>query len=82
MNIINHISLSDAIKELQTKTLNNIQVETAITWINRACAAMQMNNTDDAREYAHEAVEHAALSGDINLVTSVYDALHDYGIVL
>lgn len=78
--IVTTESLKAGIAELSSKHLNDIQVETAITWCNRACAAMHLNLPDDAREYAHEAVEHAGLSGDISLVAEVYAALAEYGI--
>jgi hypothetical protein len=80
--IVDNLSLATAINELNNKSITDIQVETAITWTNRACAAMHLNKPDDAREYAHEAVEHAALSGFIQLIQEVYLALSEYGIPL
>ena len=79
-DIVDNISLAKTIKELTHKSLSDINVETAIVWTNRACAAMHMNKTDDAKEYAHEAIEHAALSGSIPLLSDVYVTLGEYGI--
>ena len=80
--VVDNNSLGNAIKELSIKTLNDIQIETAIVWANRACAAMHLDKIEDAREYAHEAVEHAALSGSISLLTEIYAIFADHGIVI
>ncbi len=56
--------------ELRKKTLHQIQVETAYKWSGRACAAALLGRMDDAEEYAHEAIEHAALSGDDQLLAA------------
>ncbi len=60
--------VSEARAELSKKSLRMIQRETAITWAARAVASfMSYKRTKnlqwllDAEEYAHEAVEHAAL---------------------
>lgn len=77
--------LQAAIKELRTKTLRQIQIETAITWMYRCGAAKAiageyadqadlpqvMKYTSDAGEYGHEALEHAALAGDDELLRIV-----------
>ncbi len=60
-----------AMDELSQKSLMQIQCETAITWAYRAWAAYQMQKPLDAVEYAHEAVEHAALCGDDMVLTTV-----------
>jgi hypothetical protein len=78
--IVDNLSLGNAINELSIKTITDIQEETAIAWTNRACAAMHLNKPDDAREYAHEAIEHAALTGSIVLINEVYVVLAEYGI--
>lgn len=57
-------AVADSKEEVATKTLNQVQRETAVKWAGRACAAAMQNKHDDAHEYAHESVEHAALSGD------------------
>jgi len=80
--IVDNLSLGNAIRELSIKSLNDIQIETAVTWTNRACAAMHLDKIEDAREYAHEAVEHAALSGSIPLLTEIYAIFTDHGIVI
>jgi hypothetical protein len=81
-DIVTNYTLGRAVKELTVKTLTEIQVETAVTWANRACAAMHIFKPEDAREYAHEAIEHAALSGNIPLLTEIYATFSDHGIVL
>jgi len=78
------VDLSEQIKkaavELQTKTLNDIQVETAKTWAGRACVAASIGLKQDAIEYAHEAIEHAALSGHEGLLTDIRAALRACGV--
>lgn len=71
-----------AVGELQAKTLKQIQVETAFTWAGRACAAALLLLPDDAREYAHEAVEHAALSGRPEVLDQVNAALASHGVTV
>jgi hypothetical protein len=51
-----------ALAELQSKSLQDIQIETAVTWAHRAWAARQLGLVLDAVDYEHEAIEHAALS--------------------
>ena len=69
-------------KELEGKDLHQIQVETSLTWCGRACASAARGNLSDAREYAHEAVEHAALSGDYGLLQEIRNALDKYKVEL
>lgn len=71
-----------AVVELERKTLNDIQVETSLTWAGRACAASMSGNLADAIEYAHEAIEHAALSGSVSLLDDVRTALERCGVPL
>lgn len=59
-----------AYDELQALRNRDIQRTTAITWAGRALAAYQLYMTTaqpyfrlDAGDYAHEALEHAALAG-------------------
>ena len=59
----------EAASELQRAPLKTIQIQTAIKWGGRAIAAQTMRRTQDAHEYAHEALEHAALAGDSDLLT-------------
>jgi len=74
-----------ALAELSRKRLSTIQRETALTWVYRArAAAILMRRAQaqglyalahhwlrDATEYAHEAVEHAALCGDGRVLREV-----------
>ena len=71
-----------AVVELERKTLNDIQVETALTWAGRSCAAAMNDNLADAIEYAHEAIEHAALSGHGALLDEIRTALERCGVPL
>lgn len=71
-----------AMADVQAKGLDQIQYETAWTWAARACAASTLGLSSDAREYAHEGLEHAALSGRPGLVEEVRAALLDYGVVV
>ncbi len=67
-----------ALDELKKKSLTEIQVETALVWCGRACAAAQLGLQVDAVEYAHEAIEHAALSGDDGVLTYVRGLLTQF----
>jgi DNA-binding PadR family transcriptional regulator len=69
-----------AISELQKTTITKIQIETALTWCGRACAAAVLGQHDDAVKYADEAVEHAALSGNDQLLATVRMALKNHKI--
>lgn len=71
-----------AVDELSVKSLADIQIETALTWAGRACAASHIGRLADAVEYAHEAIEHAALSGHDTLLQQIRSALEKYGIPL
>lgn len=74
--------LDKAETELAEKTLHDIQIETALTWCGRACVAARKGLSADAKEYAHEAVEHAALSGEDDLLNAVRQALSFHGVRL
>ncbi len=66
-----------ALDELQRKSIQQIQFDTAITWAYRAWAARKLAQASatqndassalmyshDTTEYEHEAIEHAALCG-------------------
>lgn len=65
-----------AIAELQTKSLDQIQVETAYTWAYRAWAAYKLGLPHDAVEYAHEAIEHAALSENNAVLAKVREIIN------
>jgi hypothetical protein len=61
-----------ATAELQQKSLRDIQRETAIKWAGRASAAAKLGlGPAIVDEYRHEAIEHAALSGDALTLASV-----------
>jgi hypothetical protein len=74
--------IKKALVELRIKRLHDIQIETALTWCGRACAARQLGYHEDALEYAHEAIEHAALSGDDTLLRAVRNSLDAHGVVI
>ena len=73
-------AITDGMKELSTKTMLTIQQETATKWAGRACAAAILGKHDDAHEYAHEAIEHAALSGDDLMLTRIRRLFAQYGV--
>ena len=74
-----------ALGELSVKSLEQIQTETARAWARRCWAAKQLAQdaqargdwaafarfTRDSTEYCHESLEHAALSGNDNLLQEV-----------
>jgi hypothetical protein len=68
--------------ELQQKSLGQIQLETAMVWYGRAVAASRLGKSADAIEYAHESIEHAALSGALNVLQDIRAALVQNGIAL
>lgn len=73
--------LDKALAEQATgKTLHDIQVETAFTWAARACVAARLDLHEDAKEYRHEALEHAALSGDDALLKLIRAAMASFGV--
>ena len=74
--------IEKAIAELQQKTLNDIQQETALVWAGRSCAAAQFGLHHDAIEYAHESIEHAALSGNNALLNEVRAVMKGFGVQL
>lgn len=78
-------AIQRGVVELSRKTLYDIQVETALTWCGRACAAaahpdVARRSSVDAHEYAHEAIEHAALSGNDDLLRQIRATLRSYGV--
>lgn len=68
------------LEEVRTKTLRQVQYETAKVWYGRAIASSRLNRTEDAVEYAHEAIEHAALSGHEELLWTIREGLRLGGI--
>lgn len=74
-------STQEALQELSQKGIKQIQVETAVKWCGRALAARMMGLPErDVTEFAHEAVEHAALAGDDSVLRTVRIALEEFGI--
>jgi hypothetical protein len=73
-------AIQKALPELGQKTLRTIQIDTAYTWCGRACAAAELGLHADAIEYAHEAIEHAALSGDNGVLAELREAFALYGV--
>jgi hypothetical protein len=77
------LSVEGASRELTHKSCATLHQETALTWAARAVAAYRFYRTDtarlqwllDAEAYAHEALEHAALSGDAEILSYVSIAL-------
>jgi hypothetical protein len=63
----------EAVKELDSKSLKDIQIETAKKWADRAEAAYKKAIDEksikwlmDADEYFHEAIEHSSLSEELS----------------
>jgi len=54
-------------REVDSTTLQEIQQATALTWAARYVAAAKRRYAN-AEEYRHEALEHAALAGDLDLI--------------
>jgi hypothetical protein len=63
--IIPHALILESAAELQAKSEQDIELETAIRWGARAIAAYEMGNFLSGEDYFHEALEHAALVGDL-----------------
>jgi hypothetical protein len=66
--------------ELARKGLRAVQTDTAIKWLGRAVVAKEQGKGEDAHEYAHEALEHAALSDRVSLIEDVRRSLRQIGI--
>jgi len=71
-----------AIAELSVKPIRQIQYDTAKVWYGRAVAAAKLDRPVDAVEYAHEAIEHAALSGDDGFLSNIREGLRRHGVGL
>lgn len=60
------LDVAAAIQELELKTHEQIEHETALKWAARSIAAYRLNRRDEGLEYKHEALEHASqVSGDL-----------------
>ena len=74
-------AITAATQELSKKTLHEVQHQNALTWAGRACAAKVLGlPAEEAHEYAHEALEHAALTGDDDLLRLVRKVMASYGV--
>lgn len=73
-------AIEAAQQELSKKSLRVIQTDTATKWLARAIVAQRMGKTDDVHEYAHEALEHAALASNPRLIDEVRAFLRQAGI--
>ena len=82
------LNVEEALQELGQKSLNDIQKETAVKWASRAAASFQncLSETGTKKmvcwsvgeEYAHEAVEHAALVEGEDMVSVIKQELEQY----
>lgn len=72
-------AIEKASRELRSKSLEQIHAETAVTWAGRAYAAVRLGLESDAVDYAHEAIEHAALSGNMELLVGIRTHLNACG---
>lgn len=73
--------IDNGLAELQEKTIREVQRETAYKWAGRACAAAMLNlDEGDVHEYAHEALEHAALCEDDRVIKTVRAAFKRCGV--
>jgi hypothetical protein len=77
-------AMNKAMGELQEKSMEQIQHETAITWAGRALASYtlfertgDLQKLLDGEEFAHEAVEHASLAGSPGFSDLIAAHVHD-----
>jgi hypothetical protein len=74
--------VNHALAELAMTSLRDVQFETAKVWYGRAIAAVKLGKPADAIEYAHESIEHSALSGDDGFLRNIREGLRFHGISL
>lgn len=83
------LDLATAKKELQSKTLLDIERATAKTWGGRAAACYQLateaknrdlrvKRLEEAMNYRQEALEHAAMTEDLDFVKELLDEIKQY----
>ena len=73
--------IENGLEELKTKSLKTIQCETAMKWAGRAIAAHLLKRpSTEMTEFAHEAIEHAALCGVPNVLETIRAAFDEIGI--
>jgi hypothetical protein len=70
-----------ALSELGRSSMHDIQLQTALVWYGRAIAAIKLGRPEDAREFAHESIEHAALSGNMRLVAELHQRFAANGLI-
>ena len=73
-------AIAKAEEELDHVTVHDVQIKTAYTWAGRAIVAARRGMHDDAHEYAHEAIEHAALTGDDRVLQEIRVAFRVNGV--
>jgi len=69
-----------ALRELRTMRAADVHRQTAKVWYGRVLAALRLGRREDAQEFAHEAIEHAALSGDMPLFAEIHHNLRAHGL--
>ena len=89
------VQVHEAMAEIRSKSLRQIQIDTARKWAGRAVAYAvesadpNLMGTDDVRaslmasatDCAHEAIEHAALTGNRRVLDEVIEAVRTCGIL-
>lgn len=77
-------AMNKAVGELQEKTMQQIQHETALTWAGRALASYalfertgDLQRLLDGEEFGHEATEHASLAGVPGFSDLIASHIHD-----
>lgn len=70
-----------ALNELKRTDMAGIQRQTAVVWYGRAIAARVLGRREDALEFAHESIEHAALSGDMRLLAELRQRFAANGLI-
>jgi hypothetical protein len=66
-----YMAASEASSELARLSCQDIEIKSAIQWAGRAMAASMQGRHMVAEDYYHEAIEHAALSGDDELLRTI-----------
>lgn len=77
---IERTKIEEAKKEIEAKSLDDIQRETAIKWAYRSIAATELSQGDDEyglmiSEFEHEAREHASLCDDLDFLKEVVELM-------
>lgn len=88
--VMRSVGFRKALVEVRSKSLRKIQTDTAEKWLDRACAYMAESRKhpgeakflEEATDCAHEAIEHAALTGDEHLSAKVIATIRSFGLKL